>query len=266
MSLLVYRNQPPIQCVIFDLGSTLIYFDTDWSSVLPTYNHALVEGLDRAGFPVDPVRFPEEFGLRMDAYYDERDTEFIEYTTGYILRVLLTDIGYAHVTNDVLRPVLRHLYTTTQAHWHSEEDAVPTLARLHELGYRLAILSNASDDADVQTLIDNAHLRPYLDAILTSAAAGIRKPNPRIFHYLLDQLGIPPEQAVMVGDTLGADILGAHNVGMPGIWIDRRADKPANHAHLDTILPEATISELSVLPSLLEGWNRDRQAGDSRGT
>lgn len=263
MSSPVIQNQSPIRVVIFDLGSTLIYFDTTWTSVLPAYNRALVEGLEQAGFPVDPQRFPEEFGLRMDAYYDERDTEFIEYTTGYILRVLLTDIGYANATNDSLKPVLRHLYATTQAHWRAEDDAVPTLARLRELGYRIAILSNASDDADVQTLIDQAHLRPHLDAILTSAAAGIRKPNPRIFHYLLQQLEIPASQAVMVGDILSADILGAHNVGMPGIWIDRRADKAANLAHLETIIPEATVSELSALPGLIEAWNQGRQAGPS---
>jgi FMN phosphatase YigB (HAD superfamily) len=56
----------------------------------------------------------------------------------------------------------------------------------------------------------------------------------------------------MVGDTLGADILGAHNAGLLAIWITRRAETPANQAHQDTIQPDVTIDTLSELPDVLE--------------
>jgi HAD superfamily hydrolase (TIGR01662 family) len=143
------------------------------------------------------------------------------------------------------------MYTVSQAHWLPETDAHATLQTLREQGYRLGLISNAGDDADVQTLVDKAGLRSYFDTILTSAAMGIRKPNPRIFLAALEHWGYRPSQAAMVGDSLGADILGARNAGLFSVWITRRAETAANHAHGDTIQPDAMISTLSELPEFL---------------
>jgi putative hydrolase of the HAD superfamily len=123
---------------------------------------------------------------------------------------------------------------------------------LNAQGHRLGLISNAGDDADVQTLIDQSNLRGYFDIILTSAALGIRKPNPRIFQTALDHWGIPASRAAMVGDSLGADILGARNAGIYSVWITRRADTPANRSHEDTIRPDAVITTLAELIPLLE--------------
>ena len=250
--------QKPIQAVLFDLGSTLIYFDTPWDGMLVDFQSALVRALHQAGIPVDGTAFPAEFQRRMEAYYSERDTEFIEYTTGYILRSLLADNGYANISDAVLAEILRQLYAPSQSHWQPEPDALPALTTLRNLGYTLAVVSNASDDADVQVLVDKVGIRPLLSAVISSAAVGVRKPNPRIFQAALEQIRMPVSAAVMVGDTLGADILGAQNLGIPGIWIDRRAEKAANRDHLGTIIPDAVIHELSTLPALLEDWNRER--------
>jgi FMN phosphatase YigB (HAD superfamily) len=56
----------------------------------------------------------------------------------------------------------------------------------------------------------------------------------------------------MVGDRLGADILGAQNAGMFSIWVTKHANSPGNRAHLDTIRPDATIETIEELPGLLE--------------
>jgi putative hydrolase of the HAD superfamily len=88
--------------------------------------------------------------------------------------------------------------------------------------------------------------------VLSSAACGIRKPNPRIFQIGLEKWGLSSTEAVMVGDTLGADILGAINASIFSIWITRRADSPGNRDHLDTIVPNAEIASLSQLPKLLD--------------
>lgn len=150
-----------------------------------------------------------------------------------------------------MNTALRQLYAVSQAHWQPEEDALPTLDQLQAAGYRMAIISNASDDADVQTLVDKAGLRGYMDFVLSSAACGIRKPNPLIFQTGLDEWGLAPAQVAMVGDTLGADILGARNAGLYSIWITRRADKAANRDHAETIQPDAVIATLAELPGLL---------------
>jgi HAD superfamily hydrolase (TIGR01509 family) len=147
------------------------------------------------------------------------------------------------------------MYAVSQSHWQPDPETLPTLRKLQEQGYRLGIISNAGDDTDVQALVDKAQIRPLCDFVLTSAAVGIRKPNPRIFHMGLDQWGARPEQAVMVGDTLGADILGAQNAQIYAVWLTRWADTPGNHAHADTIQPDASIRSLASLPALLQSLN-----------
>ncbi len=253
---LIQRILRPIKAVLFDLGNTLLYFDSPWTDTAAQADRELTRALREAGFDVDPAAFPAEVRSRLEVYYSERDAEFIEYSTLYVLRSLLEDKGYRDIPDRRLKPALQAMYRVTQAYWLLEPDAIPMLERLRELGYRLGAISNASDDDDVQALIDKAGIRPYFEVILTSAAAGLRKPHPRIFKMVLQRMGVAPAEAVMVGDTLGADILGAHNLGMRGIWITRRADRAANQAHADTIRPDAVIATLAELPGLLEEWNQ----------
>jgi len=242
----------PFDAIIFDLGSTLIYFDADWSEVMYRASQVLYRQLDQAGLELDQKLFLREYHQAVEAYYQERESEFVEHTTYFILRNLLAEWGYPEVPDRILRQALKAMYAVSQSHWIPELDAVPTLAALKAMGYRLGLISNAADDADVQTLVDKAKVRTFFDKILTSAEEGIRKPNPRIFQKLLDFWNLPAERVAMVGDTLGADILGAKNAGIFSIWITRRAGTPANHAHADTIHPDETITTLDELPGLLK--------------
>ncbi len=242
---------PRLQAVLFDLGGTLIHFEGTWPSVMQSADQELVSHLQSQGFAIEPESFVTEFRRRLDDYYTQRESEFVEHTTAYLLRTLLNDLGYPDVTPEMTRPALQRLYSVSQAHWKAEDDAISTLAALRQAGYKLGIVSNAGDDDDVQTLVDNTGLREYFDFVLSSAACGIRKPNPHIFEIALDNWGIPPAKAAMVGDTLGADVLGARNAGLYSVWITRRADTPANRDHEDTIQPDATIASLHELPKLL---------------
>lgn len=237
--------------ILFDLGGTLIYFDGDWSEILPQADVALLRVLQAAGLELDDQEFLTSFRQQLESYYRERETEFIEHTTLYVLRTLLEERGFSQVPESTLRSALDAMYAETQTRWKVESDAVPMLVELKQRGYRLGLISNAGDDADVQVLVDRANLRPYFDTIVTSAALGIRKPNPRIFHQVLAAWGVSPARAAMVGDTLGADILGAQNAGILSIWVTRRADTPANRAHADTIQPDAIIATLADLLPLL---------------
>jgi HAD superfamily hydrolase (TIGR01509 family) len=239
------------EAVLFDLGDTLIYFDDNWPDVFSEARQALLESLQQSGLDLGQD-FIDEFYTRMQAYYRERDTEFIEYTTQYVLRAALTARGLPDVPDEVLRRALYEFHKVTQSHWIPEEDALPTLDRLRAMGYRMAAISNAADDDNTQVLIDKAGVRPYFEVILSSAAQGIRKPNPKIFRTALQMMDLPAVRAVMVGDTLGADILGAHNAGIFAVWVTRRAGTPANRAHADTIRPDAQIYALGELPDLLE--------------
>jgi HAD superfamily hydrolase (TIGR01662 family) len=246
----------PFQVVLFDLGSTLIYFDAKWPEVVPAANRQMVETLLDLGYRLDGDRFCADFERSMQDYYVQRETEFIEYTTDFILHTLLEENGYRDPPPEHTRLALDSLYKITQTHWKVEAEARPVIQELHACGYRLGLISNAGDAKDALSLFDKTRLRQFFEVVIISAEVGVRKPAPRIFELALKQLEVPANQAVMVGDTLGADILGARNAGMSSIWITRRADTPDNRAHEDTILPDAAIVSLNELPTLLKNWRK----------
>ena len=128
-----------------------------------------------------------------------------------------------------------------------------TLALLRDADYRIGCVSNTNDGAHVQRLLDQNELRPWLAPIYTSEEIGLRKPHPLLFEMVLQEWALSPEQVIMVGDTLDADVLGAHNVGMRGVWIDRGLVNPwsRNEDSIESIFPDATIRRLSELPDVL---------------
>jgi putative hydrolase of the HAD superfamily len=148
-----------------------------------------------------------------------------------------------------LRVALDAFYAVTQENWSLEADAHRTLQSLKKQKYRLALLSNAADDADVQTLVDRNKLRPYFSFIRSSAAAGYRNPHRQLFEESLNYLNLFPQQCLMVGDTLDADILGANKMGIFSVWINRRVNK--NTKTLVDIRPNAVVQTLSEIPQLL---------------
>lgn len=245
----------PIQAIFFDLGSTLIHFTGSWPEVQAASIQELGAALLETGLKLDLPAFQAEFARRMEAYFSRRDDDYLEYTTGHILRNVLADFGYPGLPVDAIQAALARLYAVSQAHWQPEVDALPTLQALQEAGYRLGLISNASDAADVHALIDKAHLRPFLQSVVISAEVGLRKPSPSIYEIALRTMDVSPAVSVMVGDTLQADIAGAHAAGLRAVWIARRVDTIENRALAEQLHPDAIIHSLDELPPLIKSWN-----------
>ncbi|EFH88469.1 HAD family hydrolase [Ktedonobacter racemifer] len=89
--------------------------------------------------------------------------------------------------------------------------------------YALALLTNGAPDLQREK-IRASGLESYFDTIAVSGEVGIGKPEPEIFVHVLRELGVAPEQAVMVGDSLPRDIAGSYHSGMRGMWINRYDD------------------------------------------
>jgi HAD superfamily hydrolase (TIGR01662 family) len=195
-----------------------------------------------------PASFADEFRAQVIEYYEERDQSLFETTYLSVVREMLLERGFAHVTEAVLRSALDALFKVTQENWALEEDALLTLKLLESAGYRMGLVSNAGDNRDVFQLVERFQIEPYFDFILTSAACSYRKPHPRIFELALLNWNIPPQDAVMVGDTLEADILGAQNAGLHSIWVTRRARQTDRKP---LIQPDASVATLLEIPQHL---------------
>jgi putative hydrolase of the HAD superfamily len=243
-----------IRGIIFDLGSTLMYFDGDWEDVVGRGAANMAAFFTRKRVKLDEAVLAEAFvtGRRAGrevAYRTDR-----EVTCAESLRAALKKVGAPPEAIALVSEAVRVYFEPEEAAWKVYPDAKATLSHLFQQGYRLGLLSNATDDAFIQRLVNRLELRPWLSPTFSSASLGIRKPLREPFELILSRWSLPPASAVMVGDTLNADILGAHNMGMRGILI--AADEaPSNNDHRGTIIPDATITALSELPALIESWH-----------
>lgn len=243
---------PRLTTIFFDLGNTLIYSQADWVQVMRAAVTVLFEHLPGVQQEHRHDHLPDQFLAHLYAYMEQREIDLIETTTRQLLADFLSQSGAPAPGGNELQSAIDAMYAHTQQYWHLEQDAVPTLSRLRERGYRLAVISNAMDEGNTQALIDKGRLRGFFEVILSSAVAGVRKPHQRIFNRVLQEMAVTARQAVMVGDTLNADILGAQRIGLQDIWITRRAETPGNRADLARIQPTASVRTLDELPDLIE--------------
>ncbi len=123
-------------------------------------------------------------------------------------------------------------------------DAASVLGTLRVSGMRTAVVSNW--DCSLGTQLASLGLGGLLDAVVTSAEAGVRKPDPEIFRVALRRLQCPPERALFVGDSLEVDIAGGRAAGIRSVLLDRAASDP------DTGEVERVFT-LDNLPALLSG-------------
>ena len=122
-------------------------------------------------------------------------------------------------------------------------DVVPTLEKLRDAGFKLAIVSNWESPLD--PLTERLGIAEYFDAIVASHDVRVRseKPDPHIFNYALAAVGVSAEEVVHVGDTYEADVVGAQGVGIRPILLDRDGTQASRW--------KETIQSLSELPELL---------------
>lgn len=240
-----------IKGIIFDLGSTLIRFTGDWQVVLHEGAAAMADWyLKKKHIKLDGAALIEAFIEERKTsriLADETQTEFLAQES---LRQALRKIGAPPSAESLAEAAIKIYFAPEEAAYQPYPDAPETLKRLQSQGYRLGLYSNATDDKLVQRLVNQAYLRPFLSPTFSSAGCGWRKPKRESFDLIARRWGLAPEQIVVVGDTLNADILGAQNAGMRGILVTMD-ESPANEKHRH-IQPAAIAENLSALPEIIK--------------
>jgi putative hydrolase of the HAD superfamily len=151
------------------------------------------------------------------------------------------------VSEAVLQEVAqRHLDAWTP-HIRHHADAAPMLRALRESGLKLGLLSNTHwPEAFHEHFLERDGLLELLDVRAYTSTLSHSKPHRVAFLHVLDQLGVPPERALMVGDRPIDDVWGAQQLGMRGVW----RPHPGSPA-LGDVRPDAVIQQLSELPALV---------------
>ena len=89
--------------------------------------------------------------------------------------------------------------------------------------YKLHIITNGFQEIQEKKM-KKSGIRNYFSHIVNSEMAGVKKPNPHIFQLALNRAGVQATKAIMVGDNLEADILGAQAVGFHTLHFNAHND------------------------------------------
>jgi epoxide hydrolase-like predicted phosphatase len=104
--------------------------------------------------------------------------------------------------------------------------------RIRSAGLKTAALTNNWENEGAGD--GSRELRPHFDAFVESSVVGLRKPDPRIYELVCDEVGVRPAAAIFL-DDIGSNLKTARRLGMATIKVDD---------------PDAALTELEALLGL----------------
>jgi putative hydrolase of the HAD superfamily len=118
------------------------------------------------------------------------------------------------------------------------------LAELRARGVRIVVCSNW--DWDLREAVAESGLTDAVDAMVSSAWVGARKPHPRIYAAALAEAGVDASDVLFVGDTWGPDVAGPLEAGFRPLYLRRDGHWPDTTAPPDpegvTVAPDLTAA------------------------
>lgn len=221
----------PFKGILLDIGGTLDADGEHWRS---RFYKLFLE----RGYRIDPQVFNR-------IYFDADDRLSQDYPLGTMglhetILALADSIGRRlPETWKVTHPIAEDFYESALFYINRNKKV---LARLRKQ-YRVALVSNYY--GNLLNAVSETGLDRFVDATVDSDRIGSRKPDPVIFWTALEAIGVPPAQAIFVGDSFHRDIKGAERVGITPVWI-----RSSNGGGMSTRI--ACLNSFVKLPHLLE--------------
>jgi phospholysine phosphohistidine inorganic pyrophosphate phosphatase len=228
---------------------------------------------------VDAVRKLREAGLAIRFVTNET-----QITRRKMVSCLL-DLGYSVQERDIVPPcpalVTLLQQENLRPHLLVHPNVLPEFEAVDQSNPNCVVLGDAGDNFTYENLneafrvlinMENPRLfslgqgRYYSDSenlmldvgVFTAAleyAADVKaeiigKPQPEIFRSALKDMGVIPEEAVMVGDDVVSDVGGAQNCGLIGMLVRTGKYRPVDENHA-TVQPDATVDDLAHAVDLI---------------
>ena len=130
--------------------------------------------------------------------------------------------------------------TASLIHLRLYDGAVKLLETLRAHGQRVWLLSNAQRVFTMSEL-RSLGIEGLFDGIYLSSDYGCKKPDPRFFGLLLQERGIDPESAIMIGNDGVCDIQGAKGVGLSTLYIRSNISPDEPLPEADYVLEEMNL-------------------------
>lgn len=193
-------NPMSVRAVLFDFDDTL--------GNRETYTHkTYCRRIDEKAPDLDP--WMRESVIQQCLIYDQHGDTPKAYVRNRLLETMGIDLG-----EDFKEYWRNHQWESVVLY----EDARSTLEELKRRGFLVGIITNGTKEGQYPK-VEKTGILDLLDVLVISGAVGIRKPDPKIFQYAAEQLGVSCEECAFVGDMMRNDMYGAHLAGMRPIWI-----------------------------------------------
>jgi phosphoglycolate phosphatase len=183
----------PLQAILFDLDGTLVDSATD---ITNAFNYAI----KRCGAaPVSREEIEAMLGEGLSRIMKKFEA--------------LKDMGMD--VTDVRKHFREHYLANIAVYSRPYPGVEDTLERLKD--FRKAVVSNKLEVFTQKTL-RQLHLLSHFDLVLGGDSGPERKPSPQSIISALSKLGVPADQALMVGDTM-YDIEAARGAGVKTVAV-----------------------------------------------
>lgn len=208
-----------IRAVLFDMDETLIVHRRSGIEQLREGYRRFAEHLDIAG--------EEKF---MRVLWEKANDLWLMMFDG----VITGDVARPYTFINTLRALrldealaprmLEAFEESVTEETYPAEGAHETMDALREAGIRVGVVTNGYVSMQTRKIVKN-QLEEHADFVMVSEAAGYHKPDVRIFEIAVNRAGSRPDQTLMVGDNLEADITGSVNAGLVSVLYDPAGDR-----------------------------------------
>ncbi len=207
-----------IKAVFFDLYNTLAHFHPPRQEIqiAVAKEYALAptaEGIVKGYAKADAYMTYQNSQLHIQRMSAEARLDFFAEYQRLIFEGAGIDIPVAQAKD------LWHKVRAVPSVLKAFDDVEPTLATLKERGLTVGLISNIYQDLNV--ICDNMGIAPYLEFKISSKDVGAEKPHAPIFEAALEAAGVLATEAIHVGDQYAGDVIGARNIGIMPVLLDR---------------------------------------------
>ncbi len=207
------------QAVLFDFDNTLVDFEANSRKALESVAQDIQNFLQDTGVSSLPLAYLKEKLLVISSKLDSEGV----YDRNVWWSELMKELGVQSVDKE-------QLYEWTSLYWSIAgqntpfEDALDIVEYLKKKGYKLGLVTNSDGEGgDKRSRISKF---PYLDKFNLIIIGGENnvKPKPSLqpFIFACEELKVPKESCVMVGDDPVKDCLAAKRAGLKSILVDRK--------------------------------------------
>jgi putative hydrolase of the HAD superfamily len=209
-----------VDAVCLDLDDTLVAYERSVEEVLA---HAF----DEAG--VTPCFTADEYRAAYDEFADDAGSMNALRRTCFAH--LAAEAGHDPEVGHSVAGAYQAVRDQTRVEL---EPGAPEL--LDALDLPVALVTNGAPEAQRQKL-EGAGLVDAFDHVVFAGYDTPSKPDPAPFEHALDELGCDPERAIHVGNSVSADVAGAHAAGLRSVWVpadpEREPDPQPHHSFPD---------------------------------